>query len=110
MDITLLWRLVIVDKIFETGSFWTLVIFWAAIGAMISALVMNGKTKDEGKVFQYFLLGAFFGIFGIMLAIAYKPEPEFDLYRKYDKTDQSGQFEQEYKSKITNIWETVCSM
>lgn len=37
-------------------------------------------------------------------------KPEFELYRKYDKTELSGQFGKEYKEKLTQAWETVCSM
>ena len=56
--------------------FWTGVIFWSFLGAIVSALIMQGKTKDQGKIFVYVILGFFLGIFGILLALAAQAVPE----------------------------------
>ncbi|MEQ8187230.1 MAG: hypothetical protein ABRQ39_04605 [Candidatus Eremiobacterota bacterium] len=37
---------------------------------------MQGKTKDQGKIFIYALSGFFLGIFGILLALAARATPE----------------------------------
>lgn len=49
----------------ESGMqfFWTGVIFWSFLGAIVSALIMQGKTKDQGKIFVYVILGFFSGYF-----------------------------------------------
>jgi len=74
--------------VIEGYNFWVLVTFWSAIGGIVSGLIINGKTKNQETVFGYFILGALFGIFGIMLALAYRPEVETSINTKKVKVNE----------------------
>ncbi len=58
----------------ESGMqfFWTGVIFWSFLGAIVSALIMQGKTKDQGKIFVY----ALSGFFWVFLAFFWHLQPK----------------------------------